>query len=323
MSIEIREITDWRDENQVTRDDFIHLSSSIGDSGNIYVKDWGYFNSEDVPELIAPEEDRSRAKHWNGQFTDPEAFRESWKPRPGPLELVYNLVQQKKELEGTVCEFKVLNLGGGLGDFTVDLARVGAFITQVDFSKNANLVTSKRTEECKVSSQVETITASNLAALDEFDRKKEKFDMVFIYGGLSDNMPHIADIAVNLQAATKVMQPGGHLWYVGLEQPFLKGTGDKTATDIVGEYPCKPDLIKELLTNEQGIHLVDEIRGQRPDRHPLISGGESEDHTHIIWRGLFARELDDGTLPETPEFNFKNAVGPNWDKIWNELTKNE
>jgi len=53
---------------------------------NFYVPKFGY-----IVNHIPAAQRRDLPNHWDTQFGDIEAFQASWHPRPGPLELVYNL----------------------------------------------------------------------------------------------------------------------------------------------------------------------------------------------------------------------------------------
>ena len=233
-----REIENWQ---QVSREDFFALPNN-----NVYVREHGYLN--DHVSALSPKDlnlYRDDSDHWNKQFENPEAFKKAWKPRFGHLELVYNLAQQKEGED----PFTVVSLGAGLGDFTVDLARIPNIqVTHVDFSEKANEVARKRAEEHVVLDRVEIVTNTNIAFLTDLTNRSVQVDFIFIYGGLGENTPLEAKIEETLTLATRVLKPGGHLWHVGLEQPFLLGKGDFRAQDILGEYPVRPGLIGEVFT---------------------------------------------------------------------------
>lgn len=306
-----REITDWYDEKQVTTNEFYVLAGPNKNAfqHNIYVAEYGY-----VTDHILPNEDRSNPEHWDAQFQDSEIFKQAWKPRPGPLELVDNLARQKRRF------FRIVNLGAGLGDFTADLARIpNVSVVHVDFSQQANRVAQINIERSGVSERVKIVTAANLVYLQQCIHEGITFDMVFIYGGLAENTPMEQDIEETIRLATDVLTQGGYLWYVGLVQPFLQGEGNRTATDILGEYPAKPGLLREILDQLPNMYLIKENIGPRPDKHPLQPGGDSIDHMHIVQRALMVKKIG-GKIPPTPNFDFKNAVDSNWPSTWQELT---
>jgi len=212
----------------------------------------------------------------------------------------------------------ILNLGGGYGDFTVNLAQIPkTAVGHVDFSQSANKVASELVEKNHLTANTEIITSDNREYLRQLINLGQHVDMIFIYGGLAENTPFESDIEEILQLATLSLNPGGYLWYVGLEQPLLRDAEDRIATDILGEYPSKPGLIREIVLKTPSMYLVRDINGEiRPDNHPLVIGGTSEDHTHVVYRGLFIKENIDGSLPVTPDFGFKNAVNPNWPSVF-------
>lgn len=298
---------DW---TKLTRDDFYILSGDDNASKhNVWVRNHGY-----LTDYVKPDDRRDDPKeHWDPQYQNSEAFREAWKPRPGLSELVFKLAQKQT---GT---YKVLNLGAGLGDFTCDLARIpNAQVTHVDFSEQANNVAQKRIDKFGLSNRVQVITETNLSHLKKLKEQNQQADFIFFYGSLGENTPLEDDIKVTLEAAAAVLKPGGRLWYVGLEQPFLSGEGDTHVTDIIGEWPTRPGFISEALAGS-GMVAVKEETGDRPDNHPLKAGGVPEDHFHSAYRSLWVKPEEDGSIPVTPEFGFKEAVDPQWQETWQQL----
>lgn len=307
-----REIADWY---KLTRDDFLILArpGENASEHNVYISGHGY-----LVDHIPLEARRDLPSHWDDQFQNIEVFQASWHPRPGPLEFVYNLTQLRKK-DGLSEPMRILNLGGGYGDFTVNLAQIpGTIVTHVDFSQRANDITWSLVQNFNVVDRVEVVKADNREYLRRLIDEKQTVDFIFIYGGLAENTPLEKDIEDTLLLSTQVLNPGGYLWYVVLEQPFLEGNGDRTATDVFGEYPCRPGLIRDTVNRIPGMYLVRDVSGPRPDNHPLVAGGGPEDHMHIVYRGLFAKQID-GRPIETPNFDFKDALRPDWPQVWKSL----
>ena len=265
---------------------------------NIYVEGVGYLTDQ-----IDPNQNRASKDHWNKQFLNPEKFQESWKPRKGPLDLVNELRKLEPDKP-----FRILSLGAGLGDFTVDLAKLGdnIVVTHVDFSKQANKIARLRVKKYEVSDKVKVITATNMAVLDRMTRAEETVDFIFVYGGLPDNTPGLETTETTFKKADHVLKEGGYLWFVGLVQPFLLGKGDQRAIDIGGEYPSHPDVIEGIFRRIPGWHVVKKEVGERYplDNHPITPGGEAVKHVHIIERMLIMKSEGVLTQP-TPEFSFK------------------
>lgn len=294
-----REIVDWFDESQVSRKDFwsLALPGQNASDHNVYVMGYGYLDDH-----ILDEDRRDLPEHWDGQYERPEGLEKAWPPRPGPRALVLELASQNP-----IRLFRVGNFGAGTGDFTLYLvqARENIFVTHVDFSTTANGRAKKKFEAAEISHRVAVITDDNRSALERLLKNKENLDFIFFYGGLADNTPLERDTEETLKLGVAVLRPGGYLWYVGLEQPMLLDWSTRRATDIKGEYPSRPGFVEETLLSVIGIHLVGFERGERPDTHQLIRNGPDVDHIHQTYRGLFVKELPDGTIVETPSFKFK------------------
>lgn len=324
-----REIHNWHTD--VSGEDFYVLPG-----GNVYMEDYGYITD---PQLINPDNRRDNAIHWDKIFKDSVAFQESWKPRPGPLELVYNLSRQNNEQGIGRQPYKILNMGAGLGDFSVDLARLpGVQVTHVDFSEQANSVARKRAKQYDVLDRsMQIVTAENRAFLTRMIAEGQTADMVFYYGGLGENTPLEEDIEASIVLGSKVLGEGGYLWYVGLQNEFLNRpenrskanmdrfhqvfpSGGGFPTDILGEFPPRPGLIRSAIESIPGMYIVKEENGPRPDKHPLKPGGISEDHIHDAHRLLAAKRIK-GVDVATPDFGFKDAANPkDWEVIWEKLT---
>ncbi len=266
---------------------------------NVYVEGHGY-----LIDHLGDMHRRNSPDHWNAQFENAEAFRESWKPRQGPLALIDALIAQRLE-QGSAEPLVILNMGAGLGDFTVDLARrQNVKVVHVDFSERANQVAQQNVDNAGVNVRVQIITAENGDFLRKFKAEGRQADVIFFYGGLVENTPLEADIEKTFASGVEALADGGYMWVVALEQPFLLGLGDRTATDIPGEFPHRPWLVYDMVAKQPGMNLVREERGERPDKHPLKPGKEPQDHMHIVYRGLFVKAETPKSIV-TPSFSFK------------------
>lgn len=290
---------------------------------NIYKEGYGYqtdFIDPLHPDILHRRDD---PQHWNEQFsTDAEGFSLSWKPRPGPLEFIDKLSVAKQQQETGNDKFTLLNLGAGLGDFTTNLAQLPGVseVIHVDFAAKANEIAAKRAEKYGVANKIHFATAENKAFLEQFATGGRQADAIFFYGGFTENIPTIADIQEITRLATEVLKPGGVLWYVGLRQPFLDGNGDRTAIDILGEYPVKDGVVNAAMLANPQIRLVKEVVGERPDNHILEPGGPRVNHMHVIHRALYAKAID-GIIPEIPDFGFSDAVNKKaWEDRWQQIT---
>lgn len=279
---------------------------------NVFVEGYGYLDDH-----IPSDQRRNRPEHWDEQFQQTEAFQKSWQPRHGPLELIDNLARKKQGDES----FFVANMGAGLGDFTVNLAQIPkVHVAHVDFSPQANQIATELITQKDVDNKVEVVTATNINYLKHLLREGLSPDFIFLYGGLGENTPQEKTIERTLKLAAKALKPGGHIWYVGLVQPFLEEShNDLVAADILGEYPTRPDLIDEIMKKMLDMYQVGKEIGERPDKHPLLPGGPSQDHLHIILRALYAKTKD-GNRVTTPHFGFKDAVDPGWGERWQKIT---
>lgn len=313
-----REIVDWR---ALSGEVFFALAPPGEDASahNVYVDGVGYVT--DHINVLHPGEFHRRdvPHHWNEQFgRDPEGFSLSWKPRPGPLELIDNLSSASRE-----GPYTVLNMGAGLGDFTTNLAQIPGVtkVYHVDFSEEANRIAAKRAKQFGVEGKIAFVTLDNQAFLTQFLAEGHQPDAIFLYGGFNENIPRIEDIQNTAGKATNVLKPGGVLWYVGLRQPFLDGKQDRTAIDILGEYPDKDGVINDAMLTNPEMRLVKEVVGERPDNHTLVPGGPRVKHMHVIHRALYVKAID-GETPKIPEFGFSDAIDKDaWENRWKQITE--
>jgi ubiquinone/menaquinone biosynthesis C-methylase UbiE len=264
--------------------------------GNIYVEGYGYTTNHVPPEL-----DRSNPRHWDAQYIyNAEAFHTAWQPRHGPLEFVYNLASEYKGKP-----FEVLNLGGGIGDFSVNLSQLpGVHVTHVDFSEQANHIAQENIRAVGNPEQATVVTMDNEEYLNLLAKQEQKVDFIFLYG-VTENIPEIATIRSLFTAVNYVLKEGGHLWYVGLQQPFLSDHSRTETTDILGEYPVKPDIVREIVEALPDMQLIREEIESRPDKHPLVPEAPPVEHLHTIHRAVFRK--GEGI---TPEFGFKDPISP-------------
>lgn len=309
-----RTIDDW---STLTTDDFFVLGNYAGAENasdhNVWVDSYGFL-TDHVPD----EQRRDFADHWDMQYENHKEFEKSWQPSHGPIGLVYQLALQRQD---THSDYIVFNMGAGLGNLTVDLARIpGVHVVHVDISHRANEVTQRKIDLFGVGEKTTVVTADSGKFLRAENAAGKSPDFIFFYGSLSDNIPLMQEVENLLELTVRTLRPGGYLWYVGLLQPFLEGTGDRTATDILGEYTLKPDTITYMVEQQQDMYLVKETSGPRPDDHPLIPGGESVKHMHVIHRALYGKK-ENGAQLDTPPFEFKESVVPNWTQIWGKIAR--
>lgn len=307
-----RKIDDW---GTLTAGDFFVLGNySAGENAsdyNVWVDGYGFL-TDHVPD----NQRRDFADHWDMQYENEMAFEEAWQPSHGPLGLVYQLALHRPDAGR---DYTVLNMGAGLGNLTVDLARIpGVYVTHVDISRRANEVARRKVDLFGLGGKATVVTEDSGRFLGKENAAGRNPDFIFFYGSLNDNIPLLRDIEDLLDLAVRTLRPGGYLWYVGLDQPFLEGTGDRTATDILGEYTVKPGAITSMVEQHQDMYLVKEVAGARPDNHPLIPGGEAVPHQHVVHRALYGKKKDRAQL-DTPPFEFKESVVPNWSEIWEGL----
>lgn len=280
---------------------------------NVYTPGIGY-ETDHIPPISR----RDTSDHWNAQFAHPEEFRKSWKPRSGPVELVYTLAQEHFEKTGK--PYCVVNMGGGIGDFTADLARIpNVQVIHVDFSEQANVVASQLLQDNNIPPEkVSIVNADHKTFLQTCKHSNISPDFIFFYGGLTDNLPKERDTAEILDLAVNVLSPGGFLWYVGLQQPAIDDPTNTKYADILGEYAARPNLVPEILFQYDNMYLLAEETSDRPDHHRLHPDKEPEDHLHSVQRALFGKSTD-GEVPFIPKFGFKDAVDPNWETRWKQL----
>lgn len=271
--------------------------------GNFFRPGQGYL-TEHIPVHLR----RDLPDHWDGLLTDNAPFEKSWKPRSGPLELIFNLAKCNGNKR-----FSVLNMGGGTGDFTIDLARIpNVFVTHVDFSLTANRIASGKISTFGLDKKVKVVTADNKEFLKKL-ASKEQADFVFFYGSVAENLPNEKDVVDTLLAGAQCIKDGGCVYQVMLVQPRITDPRDERATDIMGEYPARITLISEMLSQHPELHLVQEDINSRPDSHPLEQGGVSVPHMHVIQRILLVKNSNGKHIPK---FGFKDALSPNWPETW-------
>ena len=308
-----RNISDW---SALTARDFFILGNYSGGENasdhNVWIEGYGFL-TDHVPD----NQRRDFADHWDMQYENEEAFEKAWPPSHGPLGLVYQLSLHRQD---TDRDYTILNMGAGLGNLTVDLARIpGVHVTHVDISRRANEVARRKIDLFGVAEKAMVVTEDSGSFLGKESAASRSPDFIFFYGSLNDNIPLLRDIEALLGLAVRTLRSGGYLWYVGLQQPFLEGAGDRTATDVLGEYTVKPGAITSMIEQHQDMYLVKEVAGARSDVHPLIPGGEDVEHQHVVHRALYAKK-EDGSKLDTPPFEFKESVIPGWSVIWESLT---
>lgn len=307
-----RNISDW---NTLTAGDFFILGNYSGGENasdhNVWIEGYGFL-TDHVPD----NQRRDFADHWDMQYENEEAFEKAWLPSHGPLGLVYQLSLHRQDTDRA---YTILNMGAGLGNLTVDLARIpGVHVTHVDISRRANEVARRKLDLFGVGENATVVTGDNGRFLQNEITVGRSPDFIFFYGSLVDNIPLLQEVEDLLNLTVRTLRPGGYLWYVGLQQPFLDGKGDRSATDILGEYTVKPGSLTRLVEQYQDMYLVKEIIGARPDNHPLVPGGENVLHQHVIHRALYGKTKDGARL-DTPPFDFKESLVPHWPGIWENL----
>jgi len=270
---------------------------------SIYEPGFGYI-TDHIPDNLK----RDDFGHWDTQYGANESFENSWKPRTGPLEFIYNLSQNSTE------QITIFNMGAGLGDFTRDLAKVPrTFIHHVDFSQQGNNLAIEKVRENNLEGNVQIHTSDNNVFLqDSFDQNK-KADVIFFYGASGSNEPSDIAYQETMSLAAKNLKLGGYIWHVTLLQPMIADKNDLRILDILGDFPKAPGMPKKVLT-EAGLTLVKELVEERPARHPLELGGEPLDHLHMAYRGLFTNDIN---RMNKFSIGLKEAVDPDWISIWN------
>ncbi len=273
---------------------------------NFYKPGVGYITKH-IPKSLQ----RGNTVHWDEQYKESESFDNSWKSRSGPLEFVYNLsLLSDKELI-------VINLGAGLGSFSVDLARIpNTTVHHVDFSKEGNIVARQKSIDSKVDCKIKIHTMDNDKYLKEFIASGMKADIIFLYGASGSNEPSDKKYAKTLDLSSKTLKDGGYLWHVTMIQPRLIDPLDTRIKDTLGDFPKPPGMAKEILIN-LGLNLVREEEQERPDFHPLVPKGEPIHHLHLAYRCLFVNSKNNKF--KGINFDFQNAVSSEWNSIWNRL----
>jgi len=265
---------------------------------NIYQPGLGYV-IDHIPEYLK----RNNFNHWDTQYGANESFENSWKPRTGPLEFIYNLTQNSAE------SIIILNMGAGLGDFTRDLAKIpGTFVYHVDFSQKGNDIANEKVLKNKLEERVEIHTCDNNVFLESFFSQNKKADVIFFYGASGSNEPSDVAYQETMSLAAKNLKATGYIWHVTLLQPRITDRYDFRIQDTLGDFPKAPGMPKKVLT-EAGLILVQELTEDRPDKHPLEPGGEPIEHLHMVYRGLFTNNTS--CLNKFP-IGLKEAVDPDW-----------
>ncbi len=276
----------------------ISLAPPRGDvfKHNIYQPGVGY-RTDHIPDGVR----RNSGNHWDDQYQECTTFENSWKPRTGPLEFVSNLTKQKG------LGVKVLNMGAGLGDFTVDLAAIpNVFVYHVDFSQQGNNVAHEKVVKKNLQDRVEIHTTDNDIFLQEFYQNQNLADIIFFYGASGSNEPSDIAYAKTMKLASRALNNSGFVWHVTLLQPRLDNFNDFRIQDVLGDFPKAPNMPRKVMT-DAGLILVREMTEERPDFHPLEPGGNPVEHLHMVYRGLFKKPhaLD---VP----FSFKDALNSSW-----------
>lgn len=262
--------------------------------GNIFVESPHFtrFIEEHIPEI----QKRNSPKHWDAlSLTNPESFKQNWKPRQGPLNLVKDLLAERKERFNIVC------LSDGLGDFSTSLAQClteyknEGLVWSVDFSKVMSQHAKTLAAENGISHKMRFFTKSNLDFLRNCVRINQKFSMIFCYGGLVENTPLADDIKKTLILAEESLENDGLLWLVASVR-----TDDNIVQDISGEYSYPVKTVTKII-KDLGLNIVKSTIGPRPDKHSLIPGGPEKEHMHKILRILLAK----GSIEKVPDFSFK------------------
>jgi hypothetical protein len=271
---------------------------------NIYRPGHGY-----VTDHIPKNQQRGHHTHWDEQYNESDSFEESWKPRPGVLEFVYNLSKESKD------NLVILNMGAGLGDFTRDLARIPkTIIHHVDFSKQGNNIAKQKIISANLAEHVHIHTIDNNIYLEQFIKSSQRADVVFLYGASGSNEPNDSEYQKTLELSAHALKEGGYLWHVTMIQPRLLDSSDTRIQDTLGDFPKPPGMAKNILT-KIGLSLVREETQERPDFHPLIPGQDPVHHLHLAYRGLFRKGSDEIEF----DFDFQNAIGSEWGSVWGKL----
>lgn len=273
---------------------------------NLYKPGFGYLTKH-----IPKNQQRGHSFHWDEQYCNSEIFEQSWGPRPGPLEFIYNLTQNSKH------PIVILNMGAGIGDFTVDLARIpDVIVHHVDFSKQGNKIAIEKIEASGTQDRALIHTLDNDLYLNKFIHSGKKADVVFLYGASGSNEPSDVAYKKTLELSSKALKKGGFIWHVTMIQPRLTNPSDTRIQDTLGDFPKPPGMVREILTNF-GLITIKEEECERPDFHPLVPGGESINHLHLVYRGLFRKSNEALNF----NFEFRNSVNKNWGNIWANFLK--
>ncbi|WP_016906979.1 methyltransferase [Streptomyces xiaopingdaonensis] len=100
-------------------------------------------------------------------------------------------------------ELRVLDTGGGTGNFAVPVARLGHRVTVVDPSPNALFALERRAAEAGVAEQVHGVQGDVGGLFDVVER--QGYDVVFFHGVLE----HVDDPAAGLHNAVEALRPEG------------------------------------------------------------------------------------------------------------------
>ncbi|PCI20136.1 hypothetical protein COB64_02395 [Candidatus Wolfebacteria bacterium] len=275
---------------------------------NIYKPGFGY-----ITDHISEDHQRGQIIHWDEQYKESDSFEESWKPRPGPLEFIYNLTKE------TTSPLIILNMGAGLGDFTSDLAHIpNTIVHHVDFSKQGNDIARRKAIDSQVMDNIEIHTIDNDGYLNQFINSGKKADVVFLYGASGSNEPNDIAYQKTLELSVSALKKKGYLWHVSMLQPRLVNSSDLRIQDTLGDFPKPPGMAKRILTNV-GMQLIDEETSERPDFHPLVPGGDPKHHLHLVYRGLFVKTAKNENERLKFKFGFRDSVSERWGDIWSKL----
>jgi SAM-dependent methyltransferase len=162
---------------------------------------------------------------WESEIYKNNLHDNIW-PYPG---VISKITRHFKNLNSP-NNFRILELGCGVGNNVIALAQIGFDVTGVDFSESAINKAKLRAQEKNV--QVDLF----IAAIEDFDASVESFDVVFDRGAfvcLSSTQ-----IVKSLQKVSRYLKPGGLFlgfdWY-GKNQPDIEW-GTKTSAGTYDDF---------------------------------------------------------------------------------------
>jgi cyclopropane fatty-acyl-phospholipid synthase-like methyltransferase len=177
---------------------------------------------------------------WEDQIYKNNLHNNIW-PYPQVISKVMRYFQELK----SPSDFRILELGCGVGNNVIALAQMGFHVTGVDFSANAIEKAKLRAREKNV--QIDLF----IGAIEDFDPNTGPFDLVFDRGAfvcLSDSK-----VAASLEKVNNYLKPGGLFlgfdWY-GKNQPDIEWGTITTA----GTYD---NFLKGRFVNQGEINFVD------------------------------------------------------------------